>query len=266
MSFPRITRFDPCREFSRAGHFFILARRGCLAFFFALGVVFFPRLAAAETPPGLTKPESNPPAISSSPTAATPGEADFSFDLLDKKNPATGGDAQAVGKANVLADPLAGPAAKAEALAAIERKTKIRRAMLKTHLAVGVATMATMAATLVIGQLDYMDQYVNGEFSGRYSGPHLGLGITAATLFATNAGLALFSPDPYKKKYRFDTVMVHRIAQGLAAAGMATQLVLGFVTVSREGCLDQKDWAMAHLVTGYATYACMATGTVVNLF
>ncbi|HMU38237.1 MAG TPA: hypothetical protein PKE31_04435 [Pseudomonadota bacterium] len=202
-----------------------------------------PSAAAAVSVPSSASSSSSG---SANPAESSGAETDFSFDLLPKAPPKT-----PEGVAQVQE---------------IERKSRIRRGMLRTHLVLGIATMATMAATLVVGQLNYQDQFVNGDFSGRYETPHFVLGLGATTLFTANAALALFSPDPYKKKYRLDTVMVHRIAEGLAAAGMVTQIALGLVTSARVGRLDQPNLALAHLVTGYATYAFMATGTVAHFF
>lgn len=85
-------------------------------------------------------------------------------------------------------------------------------------------------------------------------------------MFATTGALALFAPDPYPKKYRLDSAMVHRVAMALATAGMVTQMVLGPIIDLRVGRLDQSKLALGHLITGYATFAFMATGTFAYMF
>ncbi len=194
-------------------------------------------------------PTAAPPATTSAAPAAGSG-GDLSFDFFDEGAKESPEQAKA----------------KAEAAQATERKAKIRRRMLTTHQAFGFTTLAALAATIVIGQLNYQDQYVTGQFSGRFERPHLGLGIGTAALFATTGSLALFSPDPYEKKYRLDTAMVHRVSMALATAGMVTQMILGPITSFRVGYLNQQRLALGHLVTGYATFAFMATGTIAYFF
>jgi len=202
--------------------------------------------APATTAPATTAPATTAPAT----TAPATGSDDLSFNLLDD------GPKESPEKAQ----------AQAAAAQATERKAKIRRQMLTVHQAFGFTTLAALAATLVIGQLNYQDQYVNGQFSGRFERPHLGLGIGTTALFATTGALALFSPDPYEKKYRLDTAMVHRVSMALATAGMVTQMILGPITSFRVGYTNQSRLALGHLITGYATFAFMATGTIAYFF
>jgi hypothetical protein len=149
---------------------------------------------------------------------------------------------------------------------AIERKVQLRRKMLTAHQALGFSTLAVFAATLIIGQLNYQDKYVSGDYTGRYERSHLGLSIATTGLFATTGLLAVFAPNPYPKKYRLDSAMVHRVAMALASAGMVTQMILGPVVAARAGRLDQPGLALAHLVTGYSTFAFMAAGTLAYVF
>lgn len=147
-----------------------------------------------------------------------------------------------------------------------EKAVRVRRAMLTTHQALGFSTLAALAATLVVGQFNYQDKYVNGQFTGRFERAHLGLGIATSVMFATTGSLAWFSPDPYPKKYRLDTAMIHRVAMAMATAGMVTQMVLGPIVDWRTGRLDQPQLALGHLITGYATFAFMATGALAYVF
>ena len=65
---------------------------------------------------------------------------------------------------------------------------------------------------------------------------------------------------------RLDTAMLHRIAMGVATAGLATQIVLGFVTAGKGGSLSQRDFALAHQFVGYSTFGASAVGFGVLLF
>ena len=101
-------------------------------------------------------------------------------------------------------------------------------------------------------------------FGGRLA--HEGLGISTSILFGATGLLAVFAPNPYPKPIRLDTALIHKISMILATAGMVTQVILGPVTASRAGRLDQGNLALGHLITGYATWAFMATGTIVYFF
>jgi hypothetical protein len=47
---------------------------------------------------------------------------------------------------------------------------------------------------------------------------------------------------------------------------MAAQIIMGPIITSRSGKLDQPKLALAHLITGYASFAFMATGTIAYVF
>jgi hypothetical protein len=158
------------------------------------------------------------------------------------------------------------PKADAARLKELDDKVKTRRAMLKWHQGLGFATLGVLAATLVIGQLHYVDRYAGGDDTGNYRAAHLGLGVSSTLLFATTGALALFAPNPYPKPIKADAALLHKISMGLATAGMVAQLILGPVAGSREGKLDQRGVALAHLVTGYSTFAFMATGVFAYVF
>jgi hypothetical protein len=148
----------------------------------------------------------------------------------------------------------------------LERLSKIRRKMLTAHQVLGFTTLAVLAATVIIGQLNYQDKYVSGDFTGRYEKAHLGLSIGATSLFGATGMLALFAPNPYPKPIRFDTALVHKVSMILATAAMVTQVVLGPVTVDRVGKQNQSSLALGHLITGWASFGFMAAGTIAYVF
>ena len=47
-------------------------------------------------------------------------------------------------------------------------------------------------------------------------------------------GPMIFAPVPIEKPVRLDTATLHKIFMGVASAGMATQIVLGIVTASKD--------------------------------
>jgi hypothetical protein len=210
------------------------------------------------------EPATQPTAASPATQAAAPAAAgDLSFDLFDD------GAKPADGKAQDPAAAAAAAAKEAARVAEVEKTGKIRRAMLVTHQALGFTTLAVVAATVAVGQVNYLARYNsfhNGNDYERFQPAHLGLGISSAVLFAALGTLGWAAPNPYPKPIRFDTAMIHKIAMSLATAGMVTQMVLGPLTTWKEGSLQQRDMALGHLVVGYATWGFMATGVIAYVF
>jgi hypothetical protein len=141
-----------------------------------------------------------------------------------------------------------------------------RRTMLQLHQLGGYATMATLTAAVVLGQVNYLDKYGGGGDTGRWMTPHAIAAFTAAGVFTATGLLALFAPSPLEKPSRVDTVTLHRIAMAVATAGMVAQVVLGPITASKEGQLSQRDFALAHQIVGYTTLVATYTGFLVLTF
>jgi hypothetical protein len=138
--------------------------------------------------------------------------------------------------------------------------------MLKTHQALGFVTLGLLAATMVLGHLDYYDKYGGGGDTGRYLMAHGGLAGLATVTFATTGILGVAAPNPYPKPIRFDAALVHKLSMALATTAMLTQIILGPITATREGQLDQRDYARAHLGIGWASFGFMAAGTLAYVF
>jgi hypothetical protein len=237
------------------------ANRALIVSLAALCAVAFAAPAARADQPAAAQPAAAQPAAP--PTSATPAapsagapaapSADaFDFDLGDqpKQSPA---EAAADKK---RADEL-------------ERKVKTRRAMLVTHQAIGFTTLGVMAATLVIGQLNYVARYGgynNGNDYDRFQVPHWGLATASSVLFTSLGILGVAAPNPYPKPIKLDSALVHKVTMALATAGMVTQLILGPITSAYEGKLSQRDLALGHLVVGYATWGFMAAGVLAYTF
>ena len=154
----------------------------------------------------------------------------------------------------------------AAALARVQREIGRRRTLLRLHQIGGYATLATMTATVVLGQLNYIDKYGGGGDVGTYHTPHLLSAYTAAGVFAATGILAVLAPNPFEKRLRLDTATLHKAAMIVATAGMATQVVLGILTAGKEGTVAQRDFALAHQIVGYTTLAATAAGFVVLTF
>ena len=184
-------------------------------------------------------------ALADPPAEQSPAPPD-DFDLLPPEKPP---DAAAVARQRELSRALAR-----------------RRHLLELHQLGGFATLATMTATVVVGQLNYMDKYGGGGDTGKYRLTHQILAYGTSGVFAATGLLALFAPSPFEKPLRFDTATLHKSAMIVATAGMVTLVVLGIVTSRSEGSLSQRDFALAHQIVGYTTLAATATGFGVLFF
>ncbi len=148
----------------------------------------------------------------------------------------------------------------------LEHELQTRRKMLQAHQLGGMLTLATLGATVIFGQLNYMDIYGGGGDTRRWYEWHRWSAFASAALFAGTGALALFAPSPLEKPMRLDTAMLHRISMGVATVGMVTQIVLGIVTASKGGSISQRDFALAHQIVGYTTFGATAVGFGVLMF
>jgi hypothetical protein len=138
---------------------------------------------------------------------------------------------------------------------------KTRRKMLNLHQGLGLGLLALQVAVTVTGQLNYNDKFTSGENTDKYKLTHKVLVYVDLAAFATVGTIALLAPrDKHAPPSGFGRTTIHKIAMAVATAGMATNAVLGIVTVNREGFLDQQQYARAHLVVGYVTLAAMLVG------
>lgn len=148
----------------------------------------------------------------------------------------------------------------------IQRDLSRRRTMLHYHQLLGFATVATVGATAVLGQLNYNDKYGGGGDTGKYRLAHQISAYSAAGIFAVTGLLAVLAPSPFDKPLRLDTATLHKATMAVATAGMAAQIVLGILTSGKEGTLAQRDYALAHQIIGYTTFAATTSGFLVLWF
>lgn len=153
----------------------------------------------------------------------------------------------------------------------LQEQVEKRRFMLHTHQILGLTTLALMATTVTIGQLNYNDMYTHaGEHSGEYIVAKRALAyVTAGSFFGTGA-FSIFAPTPYEKSDQgIDTATLHKAAVGMATVGMVSQIVLGFIT-GRYADAGNGQYlqplAKAHQIIGYSTLGFMSTAALVWLF
>jgi len=141
-----------------------------------------------------------------------------------------------------------------------ERALRVRRTMLNLHQGFGFGLLGLQLGATVLGQLNYSDRFY-GPSTGKYQTAHAVFAYSTLAAFGATALVGLLAPNPLKQNREgFDRVTFHKIAMFTAKAGMLTQGILGVVAHDREGHLNQKGIATAHLVIGYATLAAITAG------
>ena len=149
----------------------------------------------------------------------------------------------------------------------LDRQEHIRRKMLNIHQIAGLTTLALLAATVVIGQLEYQDHFQPGApNTAKWEMPHEVMATLTLVGFAGTGALGLFAPVPYPRKQRVDTTFVHKLAMSGAALGMMTELGLGLYTAGHEGFASQSTLAQAHNIIGYTTLGLMSIGASAFIF
>ena len=126
-----------------------------------------------------------------------------------------------------------------------------------------------MAASCIIGQLNYNDLYGGGSGRGSYQMPHRLLVYSTAGLFTATGIYALLAPQPYKKPLKFDTGLIHRIAAIGATAGMVAEVVLGFITARTADSGNSSgihQMAKVHDAIGWTTFGFMTVAGTAWLF
>jgi hypothetical protein len=144
-----------------------------------------------------------------------------------------------------------------------------RRHRLETHQLLGLTTWAFMAASCIIGQLNYNDLYGGGSGRGSYMMPHRLLVYSTAGLFTATGIYVLLAPQPYKKPLKFDTGLIHRVAAIGATAGMVAEVVLGFITARTADSGNPSgisQMAKIHDVVGWTTFGFMTVAGTAWLF
>jgi hypothetical protein len=212
-----------------------------------------PATSPVEAQPSIALPSAMPsPLPSAAPVPAQPDKpAGLDFQFFEPDAAAAAGTDSAAKSAN------------------ISELSKTRRHRLTTHQFLGLTTWAFMAASCIIGQLNYNDLYGGGSGRGSYMMPHRLLVYSTTGLFTATGIYALLAPQPYKKPLKFDTGLVHRIAAIGATAGMVAEVVLGFLTARTADSGNSsgiKQMAQVHDAIGWTTFGFMTVAGTAWLF
>ncbi|WP_457653396.1 hypothetical protein [Rhodocaloribacter sp.] len=137
----------------------------------------------------------------------------------------------------------------------LRRIVKIRRKMLSLHQTLGLVTVASMATTVVAGQL---------AFNGGEGDFHTSFVSLTVGLYTATAALAFASPPKLiRGGGGLDTITFHKIFAALHIAGMI--LTPMFAPDDDEGG-GSRSRLRTHQVLGYATFAAFSAGMIVVTF
>jgi hypothetical protein len=153
----------------------------------------------------------------------------------------------------------------------LSHRANVRRTYLTVHQTVGFSTLGLLAATVVVGQLNYMDQWhTNGNGvpaeTGKWELTHEVLSFTTLGGFLATGLIGLLTPVTEDAPRAIDTTFFHKLFMGGAALGMTTEMALGIFTEGNVGLQNQKSLAQIHQVIGYSTLGLMTMGVSAFLF
>ena len=109
--------------------------------------------------------------------------------------------------------------------------------MLQLHQIGGFITLAGLAATVVVGQLNYADKYGGGGDTGKYLTAHETLAIGTSAVFAATGLLAIFRAQPDRQAaptLRHRQPGCTRPRWRWRPRGLAAEIVLGVLTANHE--------------------------------
>ncbi len=194
---------------------------------------------AAETKPAETKPPADAPVQQAE-------EPSMDFDLLEPSTTAA--------EAPVQVDPE------------LERAIARRRTMLSIHQGLGIAMAATLAATVVVGQLNFNDRYRGFGDTGKYEGWHTGLVVASSTLFVGTGLLGVLAPSPSRRSSAGTPSPSTKSSWPWPLPACSPRWCWARLTDTREGKLSQVDLATAHQALGYATMGAVTAGALMIVF
>lgn len=133
-----------------------------------------------------------------------------------------------------------------------------RHGHLQVHQGLGLATLASMAATVGMGYWLTRQNGTSGVFDG-----HLLLAGLTTGLYLTSATLALTAPPQAiaHEEGPWDTTKIHRNLAWLHAAGMVSVVSLGLLST-----FSSLAYSPYHGIAGYTTVSLMALSAGVIVF
>jgi hypothetical protein len=150
-----------------------------------------------------------------------------------------------------------------------EKELGLRRGMLTAHQIGGFLTLASMAATVVTGQILINGQSEGEGHTGHAHGTEHDHGVhglkttlawTTVGLYSTTAILSLFTPPPLIRNKNWNSLSWHK---GLAVVHFTGMFITPFLGMMIE---DNHDLQTFHQVSGYMTLAALTGAMVVVTF
>lgn len=159
-------------------------------------------------------------------------------------------------------DPFLAPVELDAAMTAEWDRQARRRKMLRWHQGLSLTAFGLLTAQTVVGQL-YWNKLQGLGSTDRLRMAHKVLGFTSFATYALAAPLAIFAPDAAVDREGFDPMNIHRGLAFVHGAGMAIMPFFGLYIVAQKTKADTTEQQIntlrvAHLATGYVTWAAMA--------
>lgn len=159
-------------------------------------------------------------------------------------------------------------------------RLRARQEMATIHRAFGIATWASMAATAVLGWIQFGNEYgfhgsenetacANGtaimqDFCTGVPWPHAIAGFATAALYFTTAGLSLAMPAPLEPTPDLE---LHKTLRWIHLATMLATAVFGVVTANIDADFQTRQaLAVVHQGLGVATFGLLTAAAAVIVF
>jgi len=139
-----------------------------------------------------------------------------------------------------------------------EKEMGLRRTLLTAHQIGGFATLASMIATVAVGQMVYNGNESLGDVKST-------LGWTTVTMYFTTASLALFTPPPMIRRGEWNTVSTHKLLGGIHFTGMILTPLLATMIEDQKGG-GSHTIKTVHMISGYTTTVAFAAAMMVVTF
>lgn len=178
--------------------------------------------------------------------------------------------------------------------AAIAEQLRQRQELALVHRVFGVATWVSMAATAVLGFIQFGDEYgfhgsraetacaqgtaVLQEFCEGTPWPHAVAGFTTAALYFTTATLSFLMPDPLDLEHQdsawAERVRIHEALRWVHLSGVVLQALLGIFIANHEAFgLDVSDdfdtlqaLSGVHMGVGVVTFGALSAAAAIVTF
>lgn len=238
--------------------------------------------SATLTSPGLAQAPADAPETDSSAPGAL--EAEPAYDEPAEAQPV---QAEPTVSEQIAPEAVAGESVEGDSVllepaepSALAQQLQAREELATIHRVFGIATWASMAATAVLGWIQFADEYgfhgnendtacANGtavfnDFCTGVPWAHAIAGFTTAALYFTTAGISLAMPAPLEVSA---DVELHKTLRWVHLATMVATAVFGVVTANIDADFETRQaLALVHQGLGVTTFGLLTAAAAVVVF